>query len=52
MTLFDQLGVIRYTRQKAEAFAQQALDHLAALPESPAKQSLREMAQFAVQRAY
>ncbi|MHB8970623.1 MAG: polyprenyl synthetase family protein [Pirellulaceae bacterium] len=51
-TVFQRLDVLTYTRNKAQAFAQLALDQLAALPDSPAKQSLCRMAAFVVQRAF
>jgi octaprenyl-diphosphate synthase len=49
---FEQLDVLTYTRNKATAYAQQALDELVGLPDSPAVQSLRQMAAFVVQRAF
>ncbi|MHB8866341.1 MAG: polyprenyl synthetase family protein, partial [Pirellulaceae bacterium] len=50
--LFQRLDVLSYTRNKAAACAQLALDQLTDLPESPAAQSLRNMAAFVVQRSF
>ena len=49
---FKQLDVVAYAREKARAFAEQALQQLTLLPESPAKRSLRRMAEFVVNRSY
>jgi octaprenyl-diphosphate synthase len=50
--LFHELGVLTYTRDRAEQFAQQALDHLRDLPPSPAATSLQILARFVVQRSF
>jgi len=50
--IFQRLGAIDYTRERAAAFASQALDQLTPLPASPAKESLQQMAAFVVNRAF
>jgi octaprenyl-diphosphate synthase len=52
VALFQQLDVMRYTREKAESFARQALEHLEPLSHSAAKEALGSMALFAVRRAF
>lgn len=52
VALFQQLDVMRYTREKAESFVRQAVEHLEPLPDSAAKESLSNMALFAVRRAF
>lgn len=51
-TLFQDLGVLTYTRDRAQQAAQQALEQLADLAPSPAATSLRTLATFVVQRSF
>ncbi len=49
---FEQYDVLGYTQAKAREFARRALDQLALLPKTPARQSLRRLAEFVVTRSH
>ena len=51
-SLFQELGVLTYTRERAQRSARQALEQLTELPASPAATSLRNLATFVVQRSF
>ncbi len=50
--LFDKTDALAYTRELAAVHAARAVDQLAALPDSPAAQALRSMAEFVARRAF
>jgi octaprenyl-diphosphate synthase len=50
--LFEKIGAIAYTREKAEQYAECAVDELAPLPDNVATAALRSMAAFVAQRAF
>ncbi|MEM9365741.1 MAG: polyprenyl synthetase family protein [Planctomycetota bacterium] len=52
MPLLRNSDAIRYTREKAEWFRQSAVASLEHLPQSPARESLRRMADFAIERRF
>ncbi len=47
---FHRYGTLDYTRQKARQFTREAGSHLAALPPTPARQSLEGLCEFVVSR--
>ncbi|MGE5532320.1 MAG: polyprenyl synthetase family protein [Bacteroidota bacterium] len=50
--LTDQLGGREYAREKAQELVARAHGALSQLPESPARESLRELASYAISRQY
>ncbi len=50
--LLTDLDVLKYTRDQARQFADQALAQLDYFPPNPAEQSLRRMGEFVVWRAH
>jgi octaprenyl-diphosphate synthase len=52
LTAIQESGALAYARRKAELEAQSAVAALAALPNSPARDSLIQLAAFAVSRSY
>ena len=52
LSCFEQYDVLAYTQAKGCEFAQRALDQLALLPRTPARQSLRRLGEFVVNRSH
>ncbi len=52
LSCFEQYDVLAYTQAKGREFAQRALDQLALLPRTPARQSLRRLGEFVVNRSH
>jgi octaprenyl-diphosphate synthase len=51
LPLLESSGALRYARSRADEFTVAARQHLAVLPESPARQLLEDMADFAIVRS-
>jgi octaprenyl-diphosphate synthase len=51
LPLLESSGALRYARARADEFTVAARQHLAVLPESPARQLLEDMADFAIVRS-
>lgn len=48
----EEAGALAYTAHLAQSYAKRATDCLASLPDSPYRQALMELTQFAVERTY
>jgi octaprenyl-diphosphate synthase len=51
LPILESTGALRYARSRADEFTVAARQHLAALPESPARQLLEDMADFVIARS-